>query len=166
MPPGRLLGENIVTIRLHLLSYAVDAKEVEADRTADSPPQFVADTLLRRLRLSCSTRRLGGQSAAPLDPPIFNCRVETDPSQHNYYPESNDKEVLRIGPEHIEHGCKMPGSNFWMTRRIRAGILVEHLVQCDEVGRETVLETYLGDGAAQRPPAWDSRATVAWCALA
>ena len=44
-PPGRLLGENIVTIRLHSLSDAVDAKEVEADRTADSPPQFVADTL-------------------------------------------------------------------------------------------------------------------------
>lgn len=152
-PPAELLGKHIVTIRLHSLGYAVDEEEKAADRKADPPPQFLADTLAqaKAILLHKDTWKF---IQCTSDPPIFNCKVEVSPA--DFYPEKGDTEVSRIGLDYIICGCKIA---YRMTRRICAGILVEHLVQSEEKARQAVLAPYLSPGSATRPPVAE-RATL------
>ena len=161
-PPADLLGEKIVTIRLHSLGYAVDGGEIAADAKANPPPGFIADTLAQAKAILLAKETWKSVRCAS-DPPLFNCKVETTQSRRGYYPEPGDKEVWCIGLDYVECGCKMAASDFRATRRICAGILVEHLTQCTDASRNAVLERYLNPAAARRPPVRERVALL--CAL-
>lgn len=138
-PPGKLLQNNIVTIRLNSLKYA---HKEPVNGEYENPPMFVADTLAQVKAILLSKKTWQAISCAS-DPLIFNWDIEIASGRRDYFPDPEDDNDSRIGLDHIICGCEMPPKPFNTITRICAGILVEYFRQCDPSDIKKVMAPYL-----------------------
>lgn len=150
-PPLKLLGrDRLLTIRIVSGRYANDPKEPLAGRDETEAPTFIAYTLAQAKALLLA-KSVWERVKCADDPPIFGWRILVEDKEADHRPDKLAEDEPVVGLNFVLCGVEMPRDEFSIISGICGGVLAEHLLHCDEQGRDAILSIYLNAESGKVP---------------